>query len=306
MPRVVWTGKLTPLMKLILNTSNLFAWATGSMRDTSAMKERVRQGYDGLFSPHVEHYDEVGAELQEKSACEQLRDVDVTNKHVLDIGGGTGVASFLMLRRGAAEVVCGDISERMLACAQENARKAGCGPDRITFRQLDAEDLPFEADTFDIVSTSMAMGLLPDQKKAVAEMVRVARPGGLISIGTHAPEHYWEPIDTSLRAMSKRYVFGYRLEFWPQTETEVRRHMTKAGLVDIQSRRITWHTDFGSGGKAYDFFAAISASWWYCRFPPDKVQEESARTRAWFERAGARFVTDDIIVASGRKPPVRC
>jgi ubiquinone/menaquinone biosynthesis C-methylase UbiE len=302
MPRVFWTGKLTMPMRLILNTSNLFAWATGAMRDTEAMKERVRQGYDGAFSDHVSHYDEVGTELQARSAAEQLKNMDVCDKSVLDIGGGTGVASFLMLRRGAAKVVCGDIAEQMLVRARENAGHEGYGPDRIDFRRLDAEALPYDDDSFDVVSTSMTMGLLPDQEKAVAEMARVARPGGLVSIGTHAPEHYWEPIDTSLRAMRKRYVFGYRLEFWPQTEAEVRCLMARAGLVDIVSRRVTWRNDFGTGGKAFDFFAAISASWWYGRFPPEKVQEESERTRAYFERKNARMITDDIIVAGGRKP----
>ena len=302
MARVFWTGKLNPSMRLLLNTSNLFAWATGSMRDTEATKERVKQGYDGRFSDHVSHYDEVGTELQTKSAVEQLNDVDVRGKTALDIGGGTGVSSCLMLRRSAARVICGDISEQMLARARENARREGFGPDRIEFRQLDAEALPFPDGSFDVVSTSMTMGLIPDQKKATAEMARVARRGGLVTIGTHAPDHYWEPIDTSLRAKRKRFVFGYRLEWWPQTELEVQEHMRCAGLQDIRTRRVTWHTDFGDGGKAFDFFAAISASWWYCKFPPTEVKREVERTREYFVRKNARMVTDDIIVASGRKP----
>jgi ubiquinone/menaquinone biosynthesis C-methylase UbiE len=302
MPKVFWTGRLTWPVRLMVDTSNLVAWVTGAMRDTEAMKQRVKCGYDGAFSDHVSRYDEVGAELQAKSAAAQLTDVDVRGKRILDIGGGTGVASFLMLRRGAESVVCGDISEQMLVRARTNAAQLGFERDRIDFRQLDAEALPYDDNSFDVVSTSMTMGLLPDQKRAIAEMARVARPGGLVSIGTHAPEHYWEPIDTSLRAMSKRYVFGYRLEFWPQTEAEVRKLMQRAGIEDVQSRRLTWQTDFGSGGRAYDFFAAISASWWYCRFPPGKVKQESERTRAFFERRGARIVTDDIVVASGRKP----
>ncbi len=292
-------------MKLMLNTSNLVAWATGSMRDTEAMKERVKQGYDGAYSDHVSHYDEVGTELQLKSAAEQLKDIDLRGKTVLDIGGGTGVASLLMLRNGAAIVTCGDISELMLSHAHANAEREGFGPDRIQFRQLDAEALPFEDDTFDVVSTSMTMGLLPDQRKATAEMARVARPGGLVTIGTHAPEHYWEPIDASLRAMRKRFVFGYRLEFWPRTEREVRDFMQEAGLLDVRTRRVTWQTDFGAGGRAFDFFSAISASWWYGRFPQDQVERESERSRAYFERTDARIVTDDIIIASGNKPESR-
>ena len=289
-------------MRLLLNISNLFAWATGSMRDTAAMKERVKQGYDGAYSDHVTHYDEVGTALQLRSAAEQMSDLDVRGKLVLDIGGGTGVASFLMLRNGASRVVCGDISEQMLARARENAGREGFGPDRIEFRQLDAEALPFDDDSFDVVSTSMTMGLLPDQKTAIMEMARVTRPGGLVTIGTHAPEHYWEPIDASLRAMRKRFVFGYRLEWWPQTVREIRDLMWQAGLEDIRTRQVTWRTDFGDGGKAFDFFAAISASWWYCRFPPNEVQREVERTRAYFVRKDARMVTDDIIVADGRKP----
>jgi len=245
------------------------------MRDTQAMKERVKRRYDGTFSDHVQRYDELGEALQLRSAAEQLRDIDVHGKHIIDIGRGTGVTSLLMLRHGAAWVVCGDISEQMLAQAQQKASREGFGPDRMELRQLDAEALPFGDESFDIASTSMTTGLLPDQQKEIAEMARVTRPGGLVTIGTHAREHYWEPIDTTLRAMRKRYVFGYRLEFWPQTEEEVRDLMRRAGLRDIRSRRVTWRTDFGDGGKAFDFFAAMSASWWYGRFPPEEARKES-------------------------------
>ena len=146
----------------MLNASNLCAWGTGAMRDTEAMKERVKQGYDGVFSDHVSHYDEVGTKLQLKSATEQLKDEDVRGKLALDIGCGTGVASLLMLQRGAAKVVCGDISEQMLSRARANAEREGFGPERIEFRQLDAEALPFGDGSFDVVSTSMTMGLLSD------------------------------------------------------------------------------------------------------------------------------------------------
>ncbi|MFC2009268.1 class I SAM-dependent methyltransferase, partial [Chloroflexota bacterium] len=125
MPRVFWTGRLSPQMKFLLNVSNLVAWVAGAMRDTEGMKERVKLGYDGVFSDHVNHYDEVGTALQERSAVEQLNALDVQGKSVLDIGGGTGISSFVMLRQGAAHVVCGDISENMLAFARVNAEREG-------------------------------------------------------------------------------------------------------------------------------------------------------------------------------------
>lgn len=112
-------------------------------------------------------------------------------------------------------MVCGDISQFMLDKAKENAVAAEYDDDRIVFRRLDAEALTFEKDAFDISMSGMTLGLLPDQEKAIAEMARVTRPSGLVSVGAHGPEHYWEAIDASLRTITKRDVLGYRLEWWP-------------------------------------------------------------------------------------------
>jgi SAM-dependent methyltransferase len=150
--------------------------------------------------------------------------------------------------------------------------------------------------------TGMALGLLPDQAKAVKEMARVLRPGGQVSVGAHGPEHYWEACDACFRAINKRYVLGYRLEYWPRKEKEVRHLLEQAGLVDIRTRRLTWRNSFEDGGKAYDFFAAISSSWWYAKFPREKIAEESKMTRNYFERKKVTQISDDVILAYGKKP----
>jgi len=302
MPTIFWTGKLSLPMLLMVNTNNILAWLTGNVRDTAAMKNRVKQGYDGAFSEHVNRYDELGAEFQTKSATAQLEGVDLQDKVVLDVGCGTGVISLLTLQKGAAKVVCGDISNYMLEVGRIKADRQGYGPERIDFRQLDAESLPFEDTSFDFVVTGMTLGLLPDQEQAVKEMVRVLRPGGHLSVGAHGPEHYWEACDASFRVINKRYVLGYRLEFWPRKEEEVRRLLMDAGLDDIRSRRLTWRNTFKTGGEAYDFFAAISSNWWYAKVPPIKRDEETRKTRDYFVRKGIVKITDDIILAYGRKP----
>ena len=302
MPTIFWTGKLSLPMLLMVNTNNILAWLTGNVRDTAAMKNRVKQGYDGAFSEHVNRYDELGAEFQTKSATAQLEGVDLRDKVVLDVGCGTGVISLLTLQKGAAKVVCGDISNYMLEVGRIKADRQGYGPERIDFRQLDAESLPFEDTSFDFVVTGMTLGLLPDQEQAVKEMVRVLRPGGHLSVGAHGPEHYWEACDASFRVINKRYVLGYRLEFWPRKEEEVRRLLMDAGLDDIRSRRLTWRNTFKTGGEAYDFFAAISSNWWYAKVPPIKRDEETRKTRDYFVRKGIVKITDDIILAYGRKP----
>jgi hypothetical protein len=50
-----------------------------------------------------------------------------------------------------------------------------------------------------------------------------------------------------------------------------------------------------------DFFAAISASWWWANFPPQTVQQHYARTRAYFKRHKLDTITDDVIVVWARK-----
>jgi ubiquinone/menaquinone biosynthesis C-methylase UbiE len=302
MPTVFWTGKLSLPMALMVNTNNILAWLTGNVRDTAAMKNRVRQGYEGVFSEHVSRYDDVGAEFQKKAASAQLEGVDLQGKEVLDVGCGTGIISLLALQKGAAKVVCGDISNYMLEMGRAKADRQGYGAERITFRQLDAESLPFEDATFDFVMTGMTLGLLPNPEKAVTEMVRVLRPGGFLSVGAHGPEHYWEACDASFRAINKLYVLGYRLEFWPRKEEDVRRLLAEADLVDILTSRLTWPNTFKTGGEAYDFFASISSNWWYAKVPPMKRDKETRKTRAYFERKGVVNITDDIILAYGRKP----
>ena len=101
-------------MTLMVNANNILAWLTGNARNTAAMKNRVRQGYDRTFSDHVTRYDELGAEFQTQAATAQLEGVDLQDKVVLDVGCGTGIITLLALQKGAARVVCGDISNYML------------------------------------------------------------------------------------------------------------------------------------------------------------------------------------------------
>lgn len=108
-------------------------------------------------------------------------------------------------------------------------------------------------------------------------------------------------METSFRVINKRRVLGYRLEYWPRTDTAVEAMLRRAGLTSTRTFRATWRNDFASGTQAFDFFAAISASWWYAAFPPEEVAAEAARARAYFERAGVTRITDDVVFANGTK-----
>lgn len=299
MPSIFWSGKLTLPMKILIEANNLLSIISGSTRDIEGMKERVKLGYEGEFTDHVHSYDKLGYHLQDKSAHIQLEGLEFSGMNILDVGCGTGALGYVAIEMGAKSVVCGDISFLMLTVVGAKVAYAGT---KLTNCQLDAEGLPFADGSFDSVISGMTFGTLPDQELVVNEMIRVTKPGGLICVGAHGPEHYWEAIDATLRCINKRYVLGYRFEWWPRTEGYIRRLLEKANLDDVQSKRSIWRNKFEDGAAAYDFFAAISSSWWYARFPLEERERDSKRTRNYFLRKKIDLITDDIVIAFGRKP----
>lgn len=302
MPPVFWTGKLSLRMKWLANINCLLAWMTGNARDAAAMKKRMKLGYEGACSDHVTRYDELGLEQYTKIATNLLEGVDLRGKEVLDVGCGTGILSLLAIKQGAAKLTCGDLSEYMLGQCRKKIIAQGFSEERVDFRQLDAECLPYDDKSLDAVISGMLIGLVPNQEKVVTEMARVLRPKGTLTLSTHGPNYFWETSDATFRAIPKRYVMGYRVEYWPRKETKIRRMLAQAGLVNVQTRRVTWQDGFENGGKAYDFFAAVSASWWNAKLPPDKIEEISKKTRDYFEHNRVTQITHDVILAYGRKP----
>jgi SAM-dependent methyltransferase len=218
---------------------------------------------------------------------------------VLNVGCGTGALAQVAFEQGAQRVVCRDISAYML---REAVVKESSGSLDLIACQLDAGALLFADGSFDAVLSGMTFGLLPDQELVSEEMIRVAKPGGLVCIGAHGPGHYWEAIDATLRCINKRYVLGYRFKWWPRTEVYIRSLLERAHLEDVRSHRQVWQNRFKDGHAAYDFFSAISASWWYEKFPPQEREKDSRRTRDYFQRKGITVVTDDIVIAYGFKP----
>ncbi len=98
---------------------------------------------------------------------------------VLDVATGTGRLPLALLRQPTfrGRVVGLDLSRRMLALA---ARKTERWWERSTFIWQGAQNLPFPDDSFDAVACLEALEFLPNPSAALADMVRVLRPGGLL------------------------------------------------------------------------------------------------------------------------------
>jgi ubiquinone/menaquinone biosynthesis C-methylase UbiE len=94
----------------------------------------------------------------------------------LEIGTGTGYFSLNMLQAGVvADAVCTDISPGMLDALQANAARLALDVATVA---CDAEELPFEDGSFDLVFGHAVLHHLPDLDRAFGEFRRVLRPGG--------------------------------------------------------------------------------------------------------------------------------
>ena len=100
-------------------------------------------------------------------------------ERVRDIACGTGNTALAVRARGA-EVTGLDLTPELLAVARE--REAAEGLSGINWKEGDAENLPFEDGSFDVVVSSCGLMFAPDQQRVADEVARVTRPGGRVAI----------------------------------------------------------------------------------------------------------------------------
>jgi ubiquinone/menaquinone biosynthesis C-methylase UbiE len=113
----------------------------------------------------------------------------VEQARVLDVGAGTGRLARALLAQVAfdGQVVNLDLAEQMLRCGLP-----GCQPwpGRVSWVVAPAAALPFPSATFDAVTSLEALEFLPSPAAALAECVRVLRPGGRLLV-THRVGQAW-------------------------------------------------------------------------------------------------------------------
>ena len=100
------------------------------------------------------------------------------NSLLLDVASGTGEGTCFLVEEFKCHAVGIDISQVMITRAKEKAREKNLN---IEFKIGDAHHLPFEDNEFDVVISECAVCAL-DKEMAIAEMIRVATPGGFIGI----------------------------------------------------------------------------------------------------------------------------
>ena len=97
---------------------------------------------------------------------------------VLEIGAGSGAMAAELLRaHPGVSLTATDIDEEMVAAARARLTPFA---DRVDARQADATALPFGDDTFDAVLSWIMLHHTVEWEKALAEAIRVSRPGGIV------------------------------------------------------------------------------------------------------------------------------
>ncbi len=105
---------------------------------------------------------------------------------VLDVAAGNGNATLAFARRWC-EVTSTDYVEALLESGRRRAEAEGLD---VTFQTADAENLPFEESSFDLVVSSFGVMFTPNQPKAAAELARVCRSGGKIAMANWTPDGF--------------------------------------------------------------------------------------------------------------------
>lgn len=166
-------------------------------------------------------------------------------QRVLDVACGTGVVA-----RQAAEIVgqAGavtgvDLNPAMLEVAQERASA-------IRWRVGDAADLPFADNTFDVALCQSALFFFGDPARAVKEMARVVRVGGVVALQTYASlaqQPVYGPFVetvTRLAGDDARKLMG---TYWSQGDLgELRSLVESAGLATTVADNNLGHVHFPS------------------------------------------------------------
>ena len=148
--------------------------------DLAALKTRQQAAWSSG------NYAIVGATLQivGEELCEAL-DLKAGSK-VLDVAAGNGMATLAAARRWC-DVISTDYVPALLERGRARAEAEGWS---IEFKEADAENLPFERDSFDVVLSTFGVMFAPNQDKAAAELLRVCKPKGQIGLANWTPDGF--------------------------------------------------------------------------------------------------------------------
>jgi phosphatidylethanolamine/phosphatidyl-N-methylethanolamine N-methyltransferase len=137
---------------------------------------------EGVYDKLAKVYDLIFGPTLHPGRLQAIERMNIQpGERVLEVGVGTGINLSLYPREAAVTGI--DFSSSMLEKARERAARKNAAPVRLL--QMDAADLKFADNSFDIVYAPYLISVVPDPVKVAQEMRRVCRPGGRIIFLNH-------------------------------------------------------------------------------------------------------------------------
>ena len=141
-----------------------------------------REHLERVYSSYAGVYDRVFGRVFQGSREAVVRNLKVEpGERVLEVGVGTGLCLPLYPRE--CDITAIDVSQAMLDRAA--TRVAELGLTNVTLMKMDAGEMEFADDSFDLVIAAYVVTAVPDHRKLLKEMVRVSRRGGRLIMLNH-------------------------------------------------------------------------------------------------------------------------
>ncbi|MFE9137715.1 class I SAM-dependent methyltransferase [Streptomyces sp. NPDC007355] len=171
---------------------------------------------------------------------------------VLDVAAGSGNASIPAALAGG-DVVASDLTPELLAVGRKEAEERGAV---LSWQEADAEALPFDDGTFDVVMSCVGVMFAPHHQTAADELVRVCRPGGTIGLLSWTPEGFIGQMFATMKPYAPPPPPGAQPPpLWGREEHV--RELLGDRVTDVQARRESIRVDMFSEPEDFrEFFKA--------------------------------------------------
>lgn len=253
----------------------------------------------------ADHYHQHWGKLSQQSA-EPLLDAAkvVAGSKVLDVATGAGYVAAAAAERGAIALGF-DFSAAQVELAKRTYPE-------IDFQQGNAEDLPFEVNTFDAVVMGFGINHLPSAEAAFSEAFRVLKSGGHFAFTVWAAPVEDQGFGIVLGAIEQFGVGDAGLPPAPPyfrfaDENEVRHVFRETGFEDPITRLVPQYWHHGSPDEVFDAFneGAVRATA-MLRSQPEQVRDkirEVVREKVKGLQQGKEFVVSvPAVLSAARKP----
>ncbi len=183
---------------------------------------------------------------------------------VLDLGSGTGYPALLAAQVVGSDgsVIGVDLADQMLDAARRKATRLGLA--NVAFRAGDVTTLPFEAASFDAVTSRFCLMFLPEIPQAVAEIARVLKPGGWLAAAV------WSGPDKNPSIRIPMETITQFIELPPPDPTapgifrlakpgDLEEILQQAGLTDVTEQEFLAEWSYASPEEHYTSLMEIAA-----------------------------------------------